>query len=299
MIKNNKIFIALIIGILVFCLIGIPFTNWWFNGCDDFGGVYIGFVTKTWRDLLYFFINGQINQAPGPSNIANYHDIVLSFFGAYYRPFYLIFLAIQYWIFGLNAYAYFLCNVFFHAVNTALLFIIFSWIIELIPAIFVALLFAFHPQIGYRFGAIVNLHYYVSVTCLLGLLIMYKRYLDSGKTWMYWAACCLYTVSLFTRESSIVFPAILTLGTYLYLNKATLFTAIKKTGVFWGITFLFLLLRLELFPVHLTTAKSPVWATILHAKLGEFMVFLYDAFWFSWLPWGHPLVRGMLLITAL
>ena len=125
MIKNNKILIALIAGTLVFCLMGIPFTHWWFNGCDDFGGVYIGFVTTTWRDLFYFFINGHINQAPGPSNIPFQHATP-HFFDAYYRPFYLIFLALQYWIFELNAYAYFLCNVFFHALNTALLFIIFS-----------------------------------------------------------------------------------------------------------------------------------------------------------------------------
>ncbi|MFA5306201.1 MAG: hypothetical protein WC365_02015, partial [Candidatus Babeliales bacterium] len=62
MIKHNKIIIVSIAGVLVFCLMGIPFTQWWFNGCDDFGGVYIGFVTTTWRDLFYFFINGHINQ---------------------------------------------------------------------------------------------------------------------------------------------------------------------------------------------------------------------------------------------
>jgi hypothetical protein len=278
---------------------GIPFTQWWFNGCDDFGGVYIGFVTTTWRDLFYFFINGHINQAPGPSNIPNYHDIVPSFFGAYYRPFYLIFLAIQYWIFGLNAYAYFLCNVFFHAVNTALLCIIFSWLTGLIPALLCALLFAFHPQIGYRFGAIVNLHYYVSVACLLGVLILYKRYLDKEKVWAYLSACCLFAFSLFTRESSIVFPAILTVGTYLYLTKTTILQSLKKTAVFWGLGCLFLLMRASLFPLQFSAAKSPVWTTLLPAKLSEFMVFLYDAFWLSWLPWGHSFVRGTILFMAL
>jgi hypothetical protein len=298
MIKNNKIIIASIIGTLVFCLMGIPFTNWWFNGCDDFGGAYIGYVTTTWRDLFYFFIKGHINQALGPSNIPFQHTMP-HFFDAYYRPFYLIFLTLQYWIFGLNAYAYFLCNVFFHALNTALLFIIFSWIIDLIPAFLITLLFAFHPQIGYRFGAIVNLHYYVSVASLLGVLILYKKHLDEEIVWAYWAACCLYAFSLFTRESSIVFPAILTLGTYLYLNKTTILQVLKKTAVFWCITFLFLLFRLALFPLRLSAAKSPVWTTMLQAKLSEFMVFLYDAFWLSWLPWGHPFIRGTLLFMVL
>ena len=45
-----------------------------------------------------------------------------TFFSAYYRPLHLIYLTIQYWLFGTNAYPYFLINVFFHAINTVILF---------------------------------------------------------------------------------------------------------------------------------------------------------------------------------
>jgi hypothetical protein len=286
--------IATIAGICVFCILGIPFTRWWFNGCDDFGGVYIGFVTTTWRQLFYFFINGHINQALGPSNLAH-QQATITFFNAYYRPLYLIFITLQYWIFGLNVYGYFLCNVFFHALNTTLLVSIFSWITSLLPALCAALLFAFHPQIGYRFGAIVNLHYYVSVACILGALILYKRYLDQQRIWLYALSCCLFTCSLFTRESSLVFPAMITLGTYAYDDKRTLWCAIKKAAGFWGIAGSFLLLRVSLFPLHFATTTSPSLALFFRTKFSECLVFLYDAFWLSWLPWGHPILRGTLL----
>ncbi|MFA6263001.1 MAG: hypothetical protein WC630_00990 [Candidatus Babeliales bacterium] len=288
------IIIATLAGVFVFCILGIPFTHWWFNGCDDFGGAYIGFVTKTWRQLFYFFINGHINQALGPSNLPH-QQATITFFNAYYRPVYLIFITLQYWLFGLNAYGYFLCNVFFHALNTSLLVLIFSWLTSLLPALCAALLFAFHPQIGYRFGAIVNLHYYVSVSCILGALIFYKRYLDQQHIWPYALSCWLFACSLFTRESSLVFPAIITLGTYVYDNRNSLWCAIKKAAGFWIIAISFLLLRVSLFPLHFVTTTSPSLALFFRTKFNEGLVFLYDAFWLSWLPWGHPILRGALL----
>jgi hypothetical protein len=308
--KHQTVIVSLFLISLVFCLLGIPFTHWWFNGSDDFNGLYLGFRTKTWHDLFYFFLNGNISQDMGPSNYIGGSQT--TFLSTYYRPLYCVYLTLQYWLFGTNAYWYFLCNVFFHAINTVLLFNIFSWLTGAIPALFAALLFAFHPQIAYRFGAIVNLHYYVNVMLMLLTFLAFKHYLDTKKIIFYICACTLFALSLFTRESSIVLPLILSWGTYLYTSTnrqhypsssffKKVFLCLRQTIGIWCVAFGFLALRLYLYPLDIhaiCNTHHNLW-TIIHGKMSQFLVLIYDIFWLSWLPWGHPIPRTIILASCL
>lgn len=290
---KKKVVIAVTLFLVIFCIFGLPFTSWWFFGADDFHALYLGYQTKTVKQLLYHFIDGNIAQGAGPSNYAQ-PTTHPTFFSVYYRPLYLVYLTLQYWFFGTNAYYYHLCNVFFHALNTALIFMIFCWFSPFVPALFAALFFAVHPQIGYRFGAIVNLHYYVNVTLLIGVTIFYKKWLDTKKWWTYLGACLLFALSLLTRESSIVFPAVLFLGTWVYKKNKT--HCIKSVCGFILIASLFLVWRLHLYPFG-NVPTSPSCSLI--SKLPELKVFLYDFFTLSWLPWGKPLIRLGLLIGCM
>lgn len=330
---NKKVVISIALFLCVMCILGLPFTNWWFFGADDFHALYLGYETKTFKQLLYHFIDGNIAKGAGPSNYIP-PPVSPSFLTVYYRPLYLVYLTLQYWFFGANAYYYHLCNVFFHALNTALLFTIFCWFSPIIPALLAAFFFAVHPQIGYRFGAIVNLHYYINISLLLGVVILYKQWLDTRKAWHYVLACILFGLSLLTRESSIIFPGILFLGTLIYKKKDenSLFTnphkrrstfdvdadvvplkkhcrysllskylsIVQKIAGFIAVACTFLTWRLYLYPLRHTTTASSLPSLI--SKMPEFKVFLFDLFTFSWLPWAQPLLRGGVLtgcITAL
>lgn len=302
--KQITLLVSFALFLFVFIVLGIPFTRWWFNGGDDFGGLLLAFMHDRWQDLLLFFRDGHINaQSMGPSN-ALVSSERPSFFGAYYRPFYCIFITMQYWLFGTNGYLFFLCNVFFHAINTTLIFVMAQYFTTLWPAIISALFFAFHPQVAYRFGAIVNLHYYVNVMLMLTSLLLFKQYLDLPKMRYAISAHLCFAIAVLTRESSIVFPGIIFLGTYLYEHKnqapsiahffKNFWHSFTRTAGFWGIAIAFLGLRLYLYPINFL---APVAKSVpLQAKLQELLLFIYDAFWLSWLPWGKPLLRGGLLL---
>ncbi|MBY0353706.1 glycosyltransferase family 39 protein [Candidatus Babeliales bacterium] len=303
---NKKTIITLILFLGIIIIFGIPFTTWWFNG-DDFHGLFLAYKTTTWHDLLNFFYEGHTNVGIGPSNAVGTLERS-TFLGTYYRPLYCIFLTLQYWLFGTNAYPYFLCNIVFHAFNTALLFIIFSKLTGLFPALLAALLFAAHPQIAYRFGAIVNFHYYVNVALVLLTLLAFKKYLDTNYQRYNALACTLFALSLFTRESSIVLPGIAFIGAYLYLypyeelsvihHLKNFPTMLSKVAGLAGTGVTFLILRLYLYPFTPLPPSSSNTSWLLK-KIPELKVFIFDLFSLSWLPWGQPVLRGTLLLACI
>ena len=306
--NNKKLFLSILLFLIVFILIGIPYKNWWFNG-DDFLGIYHGYKTKTWKGLFSFFLDGNICNDMALENGIRTHGHS-NFLSTYYRSLYCIYLTIQYWIFGTNAYFYFLTNVFFHAINTVILFNIFSRIINCFPAILTSLAFAFHPQISYRFGAIVNLHYYINVMLMMLTIILFKKYLDTKKTMFYIISCVPFSLSLFTRETSVVLPFILFLGTFLYPKKTKFFKlknfikSIKKTIAFGLLSLSYLSLRAYLYPILFSNTKGSNSLFFIQSikkylltKFPQFQVCIYDALGLSWLPWNQRTIRGIIVIS--
>lgn len=303
--EQKRFFIALFFFFLVIFLLGIPFTQWWFHGADDFHALWLAHKTKIWKQLLYFFYEGHTNQGQtGPSNF-----IVpagrTGFLETFYRPLYHIFHTLQYWAFGTNGYPYFFISVTIHAVNTALLFLLFSLFVPLLPASIGSLMFAFHPQIAFRFGQLVNQHYYVSTCFLLLCLLTYRQYILCKKVRFILLSTLLYVLALFTRESTLLFSGAVFLLTFALHKKQTVITqftyALKKTAPLLCASISFLLLRLLLYPwqVDTHTTLHTSFASKLLKKIPELKVFLYDFFALSWLPWGHPLLRGSILIFML
>jgi len=325
--RNKAKILSGLLFLFVFCLLGLPFTDWWFNG-DDFSGIALAFHTKTWRELLNWFLDGNIARYFYPSHSTSYAppgvlpEHLSSCFSFYYRPLYCVYLILIHWIIGLWAYPFFLANVFFHALNTIIIFNCALWFINFIPAFLVALLFAFHPQVGFRFGSIVNLHYYIDLFLILSSLLLFKRYLETKKIFFYILSCVLFLAALFTRETAIVLPVIIFCGSYVYYaqfpdkfpasffnNKffAQFFVHVKHS-LGYGLCALFYLgTRLWLHPIILTRSSgqtnllSIVLATLkntiitLKLRFYEFVTFLYDLFALSWLPWGHKVTRACLL----
>ncbi len=304
--RHQTNFIALGIFFLVLLILGIPFTDWWFYGADDSHALFLAYKTKTWQELFYFFYDGHTNQGQtGPSNYLA-STARTSFFGTYYRPLCLILYVIEYWLFKANGYAFHLVNVCVHALNTSLFFLILRWFVTSPWALITSLLFAFHPQIAFRFGSIVNLQYYLSLTGILTIGILYKHYLDTNKTRFYLLACLTYIPILFLRESAIVLPVIIFIASYLYLNKkltTSILPALKNTAPFFLIMLSFLSLRLALYPIAINQSQTgslcSFLAKTIQTKIPEIQLFIYDLFHLSWLPWGRPWLRGSILLAML
>lgn len=322
--KNKRAIFSILLFWFVFILLGAQYKKWWFiGGEDDYIDTYeLGYKTKNWKlhELSYFFYDGHTQ----PSlNNPNYKRT--TFFTTSYRPLCCIGMALRHRFFGTNIYYYHLANVFLHAINTVILFNIFLWLISLFPAFLLAMIWAFHPLISWFFGNIVNFHYYVNVMLMLLTIIFFKKFLDS-KMWKYnLLSCITFATSLFTRETSIVYPAIIFFGTYLYTNRfrktgikhffTNFLKTLKTTAGISATAIGFLLLRLYLYPIDfslLKTNSGPIKTNIftlicfknfIHTQFAHFKLFIYDLFGLSWIPWTpnfKPIRIGLfLLITSL
>lgn len=305
--KNKRIILSATLFSFVFFSLGVPYKKWWFiGGEDDYIDPYeLGYKTKNWKwhELSYFFYDGHTQPQ---LNDPNYKRT--TFFTTSYRPLCCIGIALRYRLFGTNIYHYHLANVFVHAINAVLLFNIFLWLLSFLPALLLALIWAFHPLISWFFGNIVNFHYYVNVMLMLFVFIFFKFFLDTRKWKYYFLSCITFATSLFTRETSIVLPGIIFFGTYLYQNKSSkigikhfyksFFKILITTSGIITTAIGFLLLRLYLYPINLSVSNSAStslnttnYSIITYFKnaaitsLNCFKLFIYDLFGLSWIPW--------------
>ncbi|MHA1696363.1 MAG: hypothetical protein ACTSUG_13935 [Candidatus Helarchaeota archaeon] len=286
----KKIIFSLALFVIVFIAIGLPYKNWWFDEGSYTLLLNQGYRTKSWKlkDYFHFFYHGHTDQVLGKNNKKS--D---SFAHTAYRPFYSIFAAIQYRLFGTNAHYYLLSNTFFHSINTVLLFIILLYFINYFLSFLISLIFAFHPLIGYRFGPVEFLHIYINLTLILLIFIFFKKYLDSKK-WIYnFFACLLFLISLLNREVSVVLPIILFAGTYLYpcaSKDKKLLQAAKSTIGFWIIVLGFFSLRIYLHP-----KVAPIFTQLKNRlfsfHISEIKAFVTDVFGLTWIPNNYFLIK--------
>jgi hypothetical protein len=289
----------------LFCFLGLPFTHWWFNG-DDFSGLALGKNMQTWKTFWYHFVEGNVSKYFYPSHHPSYLQYGaapsgnLHFFNIYYRPIQCAYFALTHWLFSFNAYSYYLVSVFIHAINTTLLWNMLTWFTKRVPALFFALLFALHPQIGFRFGAPANFQYYFNVLLLLLTVLALKKFLDSRRYCFLFLSVFCYTIALFTRETAIVFFALLFLGSWLYQKKFSL-APVAHSAAALG----YLAIRIYLYPFifpqvtlgNITSTIPAVYSTIC-SRFSEILVFIYDTLSLSWLPFGHKLLRLSILTSA-
>jgi len=301
MIKKNSI-AALIIIIASFSLLGLPYTKWWFNG-DDFGGLHYAAVTKNISDV----IEGNPNKHFFPSNIDPKPQP--TFFNVYFRPLLCATMIAQYKLLGVNGYAYFLFNVLFHTINALLLFYLLLYFVSTFPALLATFFFMFHPQIGLRFGHMANAQYYINVTLFFLIALLLKKYFDTNNKKMIILAYILFLLSIFMRETGIVIPALIPLGSYLYVShnqKRSLshfFQFIKNYFYcflpFVLITIFYMVLRAYFHPLtfnHLNDGSAMIGDNLKNilGRSYEIITFMYDFYGLSWLPYGYKKIKLLL-----
>ncbi|KKQ11037.1 MAG: hypothetical protein US22_C0044G0001, partial [candidate division TM6 bacterium GW2011_GWF2_36_6] len=309
-IKNNyKLLLSITLFSIIFCILGLTWTHWWFNGGDDFNAILSVYKIKNWKDLFDAMIQGNTGYLTNPTNFID-QSYQPSFLSVYFRPLHVLFLTVEYWLFGTNAYLYLLTNVFFHAINTVLLFNIFLWITNYMPALIAVLIFAFHPQIAFRFGAVANIQYYINLTLILFATMLFKKFLDTGK-WRYNIFSALFlTTALFIRETMLVLPAIVFMSAYLYKNKqlstrsffARFYELLKITLPSILAACTYILVRAYNYPLklsqltnHAPLSSTPILSTLKN-RIPELKVIIYDLFCLSWLPWGCKTIRTIILL---
>jgi hypothetical protein len=288
----------------VFCVLGLPFTQWGFK-TDDWGNIYHSII-KQWTDLLAFFTEGNSETVFLPCNVPPVNQ---AFFQGLYRPMSFIYYYLQYCLFGTAPYGFLLVSTFFHALNAVLFFNLLSYCVTIPTAFLAATYFGFHPSLGIWVGWTSAQTYFIELFVLFIIIYMLLLYCRTQRLIFYVLGCLLFALNLLLKEQTIFLPFWLIGACYLYQDlqnsagswHAKLRRALKLSGGFWLVALGYLFLRLSLFPLTAETGTltfQPTWNSFITRFSSRF----YDAVSYgneliglSWLPSGHPWIKGTLL----
>ncbi|MBD3231333.1 hypothetical protein GF322_01590 [Candidatus Dependentiae bacterium] len=309
--KNQIIFFSFLIFSLILLFLGIPYTKWYFK-TDDFGNIYHCFI-KSYKDIIKFVYEGNIEHASHACN--DLHD--QHFLGGLYRPMSFIYYLPQVFLFGTNAYGYFLITIILHALNSVLLFLIFTKIISPIFSFLFTMYFAFHPTLIWL-GWISAQTYFTEFLTLIFLLFFLKKYLDTNQIKFYLFSCVLFLMNIYLKEQTIVLPIWIIWATYIYktfkLNsQKSVFTKLKVSLIlssgYWLIIFFYLFTRALIFPIRVINTNTPTSLTFalnLHSFLNrqkerffDFVTYIADFLNLSLLPKNHQIIKGSLIIILI
>jgi protein O-mannosyl-transferase len=129
---------------------------------------------------------------------------------AYYRPLLLVWLRIQYVLFGLNSGGWHVVSVALHLLVVLLLFLVTRQLTgNHLAAATAALVFAVHPVHVEPVSWICGSPDLLAACFLLGSLLLYLRQEKTQSIWDAAGALFLFVCASLSKETSIVFPAIL------------------------------------------------------------------------------------------
>ena len=247
-------------------------------------------------------------------NPSNSEPCQQAFFQGLYRPLSFIYYFLQYCIFGIQPYGFYLVTVGLHAINSVLLFLLFSRITPLIYSFFAALFFGFHPSLFNWLGWTSAQTYFIELFTLLLIVCALIAYLRSKKIIFYITACILFLLNLFLKEQSIFLPFWLVGALYLCQKAVatssvpflkTMVQSIKLSSVFWLISFFYITVRLHYFPLTNQTSTltfQPTWhsfITRMSVRLFDFVTYVNDLLGLSWLPYNIRLIKALTITTIL
>ncbi len=295
--QHTALAIAIFVGIITIFLT----TNrqWFFDG-DDWGLVLKGAQCKSLKDFGDYFVHGKISDlalpimAEKPTLLENPNNV---FFSTLYRPIPLVFHFIQYHLFGLNAYAYFIFIIVLHAAIASLLFLLLCWYVRWLLAFCCALLFAFHPTLYGWVGKIDTLQSHINLLAGIGFVLLLYKSLQRKNLALYLASCLLFLFCLLTRETFIIFPLILFAWMFALSKHATCeYLVPLKNKLFFLSGFcataaFYLLLRGIAYPLlsaSAHTANMSFLDLVIRTCLPNaqsMMQFFYNTFWLQWFPW--------------
>jgi protein O-mannosyl-transferase len=194
----------------------------------------------------------------------------------FYRPMLMLIYFFTYQAFGLSTTAFHALNVALHTVNACLVCNLGCRIgLKRWYSFSAALLWALHPlnteAVTYMSGTADPLY---SFFCLLGLLVLLPDFAPRR----FWMAGILFAFALASKESSVMFPALVTITLFL-VDKNRLNPAIYiRTWPLW----------------LLGTIFSAVWITYLHS--GAFQIENQNAFYFRF--YAHSITNRILTCLA-
>jgi len=239
--KYSKLVLGLTLLVLGIVILGVPYTKMGFYN-DDY---IVIFQSKfnSWSEL--FSILSPFKRLNYSANIGDFYNYSVG-----YRPFQFLILGFEYFLFKINGYGYLLFNVFFHSLNSVLIFNIFSWFVFVKWAFIGALFFLFQ-------GFLTDWAYFAySITdisaffFILLAIVFYKKYLIKNFYEFYVISGVLFLCSLFTKETYVFFPFLLILFLCLFWSDIRLFSLnffiklLKKTYLFFVMLFFYFILRI-------------------------------------------------------
>jgi len=210
---NHYIYIIILIAITAILFsnaLGHHFTNW---DDDDY-------ITKN-PYILDLTLRGIQN-------------IFTVFVSSHYHPLTLLSLALDYYLWGMNASGFIFTNIVFHIFNVMLVFLIFKIVIKRAELAFiVALLFAIHPMkvesvvwVAERKDVLFSFFYLMAV-------FFYVKYITSGFLKKYYVfTLILALLSLLSKATAASLPLILLVFDYYYKRKNLKIVFIEKLPFF-------------------------------------------------------------------
>lgn len=166
--------------------------------------------------------------------------------GSLYRPLTLAMFALEWQMSPDNPMLYHLMNVLFYAFSGWVLWITWRRVLSDYPAVLAAmavLFFMAHPLHTEVVANIKSRDEIVSLLCSTGALYFIWKYLDTNRTSQLVSALLLYGLSLFAKESSITFLALIPLSIWFFRKDASIGTALRIAGMLLIPAGIFLLIR--------------------------------------------------------
>lgn len=246
--KDKKAIIVILA--VVFLAYGYSLFNG-FSGDDNFLIVRNSFY-KSWQNFPRLFSHTFISRSD--EIISSLKDDTASGHVSY-TPVVSVTYFFDYWLWKMNAFGYHLHSLILHALNAIILYFIVICIwanVEL--ALLSALIFAAHPI---NIEAVCSMGHRADVLACLFLLSSFLYYIrfqdkkEGGSKSKIILSHFFYFLAVFTKESAIVYPAILFFCDYL-INKDSMKTGLvcltKRYGGFVFIAIFYLYIYMFIFP---------------------------------------------------
>lgn len=301
----NRTLTSVMIFLFVLISEGIPYKNYGFD-LDDCG--ILSHVKKNQQSFLSFFFDKDIVSLTFPSNYSSSPD-EKNFFAGFYRPLSKWVFAIQVALFDSNSYYYFFVSIFFHALNSAIIFHIFFYLFNsFLWALLGSLFFACHISLSSWLGWIGAQIYPINLFVLLLSFFFFWHHLKKNTILSYIFSILLYMFSIFYFELSIVYPAFIFLLFFilreLKINIAMSLTDyLKRFLGFALVSIFFLFLRFLNYPsfasyIHPTSNKTSL-IQALTDRIPHLFTFLSEMANIPFIPSGNFSLKALIITTLL
>ena len=138
--------------------------------------------------------------------------------GEIYRPFYILLYAVEYRLWNLNPIGYHVVNLLLHAANSLIVYLLlYNLLRNKNLSLLGALIFAAHPVHTENVAWIKESTTLLSSLFMFSALFCYLRYREFKTSWYLVISIMLFSFSLLSKETSIVFPLLIVMtDTYLF-----------------------------------------------------------------------------------